>query len=127
MSEDEIRKRIKSICERENVEMSDEAKDYFDRAGHISATEPGGFDVVKAKVISFWGPYQEMDAGNQGGMCIAWQTRSAGFGSLTLCIDNDGKLHVDNEGMSQQFCLEVLAKLLASAIDDHKQAWADSK
>jgi hypothetical protein len=42
---------------------------------------------------------------------IAWETVSAGFGELTF-YQKEGKLQVDNEGMTARFCKEVLAKLV---------------
>lgn len=42
---------------------------------------------------------------------IAWETVSAGFGELSF-YRKEGKLQVDNEGMSARFCKEVLARLV---------------
>jgi len=64
------------------------------------------FTIVDAQV-SFWGPNEH----NQGGMGVAWQTKSDGFGP-TFCIRKDGKLHCDNECMSREFILSVLKFVL---------------
>lgn len=44
---------------------------------------------------------------------IAWETKSAGFGELTL-YKHDGKWFKDTEAMGNEFCAEVMKKLIES-------------
>jgi hypothetical protein len=46
---------------------------------------------------------------------ISWETKSAGFGELTLS-HKDGKLHIDTEAMSERFVIEVLQHLVKNAV-----------
>lgn len=48
-------------------------------------------------------------------VCIAWETRGAGFGTLTFYREG-GRLKVDTEAMGREFCQEVLTKLLDQAL-----------
>jgi hypothetical protein len=53
-------------------------------------------------------------------ICIAWETKSAGFGTLTLVNPQRNsrkwnQLRIDGEGMSRSFMKEVLAKLVDDA------------
>lgn len=117
----EERQKIIDALEAGRVRWSDAGQRYFERAGVISSTPD--FTVVDATVTSFWGPWEKTDEdgtvrGNKGGMEISWSTVSAGFGTLTICLRNDGKLWADTEGMGKKFCKEVLAKLIDSLEDE---------
>ncbi len=87
--------------------------------GGVDFAKPD-FTVVEA-AVSFWGPHHEGGRGNQGGVEIAWATASAGFGSLTLYLGDDGNLKVDSERMGKDFCKAVLAKLIDSIPDSEFQ------
>lgn len=75
---------------------------------------PGGtkpdFTVTRAVLESAWG-----DTDGSRGVMIAWETKSAGFGTVTLHMDKDGTLTCDNEAMSVRFVKEVFAKLIDGA------------
>lgn len=50
------------------------------------------------------------------GLCFQWSRSGSGFGELTLAVRaSDHLLHVDMEGMSDDFCLGVLRQALAEA------------
>jgi len=49
-------------------------------------------------------------------VCVAWETKSAGFGELTFYREN-GHLMVDLEAMGKDFAKRVLAKLVDEAVD----------
>ena len=97
------------------VKSSEIGQRYWDRAGSINMKEPD-FTLVEVSP-KFWGKWEKVAEdgevrGNQGGVEISWSTVSAGFGSLTLFVDRDGKLKADTEGMSKEFCKQVLLKLI---------------
>lgn len=90
------------------IEASDEAV-----AGIAESLRTGRFDftVTAARIAGAGtndqGPWVE----------IAWETVSAGFGSLTF-FTQDGKLRMDTEAMSRDFVREVLLKLIDVAVED---------
>ena len=47
----------------------------------------------------------------KNGILFEWSRPGIGFGGLTLVV-RDGKLRTDREGMSVQFCLDVLRQAL---------------
>ena len=98
------------------IVLSDEGKEYFARAGVINGKNPD-FTIVSVKP-QFWGQYRNGDFGNQGGVELRWQSVSAGWGSLTIYVGDDGKLHADTEAMGPNFCKSVLAKLVDDMIVD---------
>ncbi len=49
------------------------------------------------------------------GIVIAWETQSAGFGELTIRQYEDGRVALETEGMSADFCKRVLGKLVEQA------------
>lgn len=58
-----------------------------------------------------------LDAWNKGshggpGFEVAYETWSAGFGTVTIYQDADGKLNCDNEAMGRTFLKAVLSKLI---------------
>lgn len=78
------------------------------------------FTVTHAEAREFWGPALKEEPGgtvigNRGGLEIDWQTAGAGFGTLMLSLNREGRLRIDSEYMGREFCLEVLKKLLESA------------
>ena len=46
---------------------------------------------------------------------VAWETASAGFGELSIVQHTDGRIALDTEGMSADFCKRVLARLIDEA------------
>ncbi len=52
-----------------------------------------------------------------GGVDVAWACENVGFGHLGIYWD-DGKLHIDPEGMSKNFYLAVMDKLTDFAVID---------
>lgn len=113
----EERAKIVKCIKEGRVKLSSQGKRYFERAGVIKSGDDADFTVVDVEP-KFWGAWEKDGRGNKGGMEIAWTTVSAGFGSLTIYIDNDGKLRADTEGMSKKFCKEVLVKLIDSLEND---------
>jgi hypothetical protein len=73
-------------------------------------------EFVDVHVRSFWGPWKKGKLGNQGGVEIAWAVKGIGFGILTVFTDNEGKLQMDTEGCSLEFCQKVLMRLANNAI-----------
>jgi hypothetical protein len=56
-----------------------------------------------------------------GNLHVDWSREGIGFGSFHLYVV-DGKLHIDNEGMSRTFIKEVLGKCIDNAIlDFHRE------
>lgn len=51
----------------------------------------------------------------RGVVIIAWETVSAGFGEVTLALDENGQLVCDSEAMSREFVAKVFVKLLEGA------------
>lgn len=57
--------------------------------------------------------------------CIAWETKSAGFGELTFYLRGN-KLIMDSEAMSREFVMAVFAKLVDQAtniMDDPEEPY----
>ena len=101
------------------VKWSPAGEKYFERAGVIKGGPDADFSIVDAEITSIWGPWEKTEEdgtvrGNKGGFEVSWSTVSAGFGSLTVFIDRDGKLRADTETMGKEFCKSVLAKLVDS-------------
>lgn len=118
MTEEEFRAKASEAIKAGRFSVSKHGQEYFDRAGVIKGGPDADYTVVKVEA-KFWGKWQKDDRGNLGGMEICWQTESAGFGSLTVFIDNDGTLKAHTEGMGPEFCKSVLAKLAESwKVDD---------
>lgn len=110
----EDREKLLTALEKGNVNWSEHGTEYWRRAGVIDMENPD-FTVVKAEA-DFWGSWHTKcldgsQLGNQGGVEICWQSVSAGFGSLTIHLADDGTIGAETQGMGQQFCNEVLAKL----------------
>jgi len=53
-----------------------------------------------------------LESTSDSGFMIAWETQSAGFGTVTIYRDDAGVLKCDNEAMSLRFVKEVFAKFL---------------
>jgi len=113
----EDRQKIVDLLKAGKLKLSPLAAKYFERAGVIKAGKDADFSIVETNV-NFWGPWEKDGKGNQGGMEISWATESAGFGSLTVFLDKDGKLKAETEGMSKDFCMTVFAKLVESWVED---------
>jgi hypothetical protein len=72
------------------------------------------FTITDANLAEVW---NDLERGNRG-FVVEWETKSAGFGTLTIYHDNnDGILHMDAEAMGLDFCKKVLAKLIDKAKD----------
>ena len=82
--------------------------------------DPERFTVTRATLDSAWSMYQGTPKALFG-FVVAWETKSAGFGELTICMEK-GKMRYDSEAMGRKFCKEVLAKLLDSATDVFEEA-----
>jgi hypothetical protein len=111
----EERDKIVELIKAGRVTSSEMGQRYWDRAGSINTKDPD-FTVVEVSP-KFWGEWEKTSEdgevrGNQGGVEISWSTVSAGFGSLTLFVDKNGKLKADTEGMGKEFCKQVLLKLI---------------
>lgn len=104
---EEERQKIVSLLKQGKIKLHPTAQDAFARG---ISRDNHDWTVVSAEVDSFWGPYES----NNGGMDIAWATKSAGFGRLVMTISKDGRFVAETEGMSKEFCKEVLAKLVDS-------------
>lgn len=52
------------------------------------------------------------------GFVIAWETESAGFGQVTIQIDEEGNTIIDAETMGRDFVKAVFAKLVDSIRGD---------
>jgi hypothetical protein len=77
------------------------------------------FTVTRATLDSAWSSKKH----GHFGFVVTWETKSAGFGELTICVDKKtGKLQYDSEAMTTRFCKEVLAKLLDSGTDLFEEA-----
>ena len=71
------------------------------------------FTIADVQLRQCWGPWKKRGKeGNQGGFDVAYQMATAGFGSVTIVLKNDGTIYCDNEGMSRKFVKEVLCKLV---------------
>lgn len=119
----EVREKIVKALKEGRVKWSDHGQEYWDRVGVIKGGNDADHSIIKADV-KFWGKWEKENNGGQkfgnlGGMEICWQTVSAGFGSLVLFIDFDGKLKAQTESMSKEFCKSVLMKVIEDMeIDD---------
>ncbi len=76
--------------------------------------------LTEVELESAWGEWHRIgkdgtEFGNKGGFSINWMTKSAGCGTLIVFIDNDGKLRIDTQCMSREFCKEVICKLIDQA------------
>jgi hypothetical protein len=68
------------------------------------------FTVTHAELRDTW------DHEKSYGMSIAWGTKSAGFGELTIAVSKEtSTLRIDSEGMSPRFCKEVMSMLIDNA------------
>jgi hypothetical protein len=75
---------------------------------------------IEIRFICGWGThwiYQEHPNALPGprGFIVGWFAKDIGFGELTVSF-NDGKLKVDDEGMSREFCEAVMMKLVAGVV-----------
>lgn len=66
------------------------------------------FTVTAVKLRAAW----EKDG--QPGFILVWETASAGFGELTVYLDEKGEPCCDTEAMSMRFVREVFAKFTES-------------
>lgn len=53
---------------------------------------------------------------NGNGIAFWWSRKDVGFGFITLSFDKDGQLLVDNEGMSPEFCGEIITQAITEAL-----------
>lgn len=95
------------------------------KIGNRAVTESFKFDhtaedrlVVTEAVISGFGPKA---------FVIDWATKGAGFGQLSIYIDETGQLRCDTETMGRAFAQEVLSKLLESAVIDDYDSSSSSE
>lgn len=78
------------------------------------------FTVTRATLSEAWSMYKGTPKACFG-FVVAWETKSAGFGELTICVDK-GRLRFDSEAMTRRFCKEVLAALIDSGTDVFEEA-----
>jgi len=65
------------------------------------------FTVTRAYLSEAWNHEKSK------GFEISWETVSAGFGSITVAVDQEtGKVRCDTESMSKRFVKEVFAKFV---------------
>jgi len=66
------------------------------------------FTVTHVRLKGAW---RNTDNNSQG-FVLGWETVSAGFGELTIYIDNDNKLYCDSETMGKEFIKSVFNKFV---------------
>lgn len=86
------------------INASDEA---LEGLGRSLAGEKPDFTLTRAHIESMW----------DDGMCIHWETVSAGFGELTLYRDDQGQWAWDTEGMNRKFVSEVLGMVCRELLE----------
>ena len=88
------------------------------REGKVEAKDPAALDsmleVISAGQEPDW-TVTKVELADCFG--IQWATVSAGFGGVAFYL-KDGELRCDSEGMSKEFVMKVLAKLVETAIFD---------
>jgi hypothetical protein len=114
------RQKIIGALEAGNVKWSLEGEAFFKEGGTISLSGSPDFTITGARVVTFWGAWEREDPdgtirGNKGGIEVSWRTVSAGFGTITVVLNNDGKVEIDSEGMSKDFVKQVFCKLIDEA------------
>ncbi len=103
MSEEEdVRRRMIKAVKAGNVDFAPGGKKFFEDGGTFPFPDKPDFTVTSATVTRTF----------KQGFEVSWSTVSAGFGMLTIWTDDDGNIKADMEGMSKNFCKEVLAKLI---------------
>lgn len=97
MDKEKARQKILEAIDSGNVHIGEEQSKALSR---ISLGKKPNFTVTAARV----------EERGEDWILIAWETQSAGFGTLTIGKHN-GEWMVDNEAMGIRFCREVFAKL----------------
>lgn len=69
--------------------------------GRKKSTKPD-FTVTAAKVLQLQDEF----------LVVAWETQSAGFGTVSIYKDTDGTYRCGNETMDRRFLKSVFSKLL---------------
>lgn len=69
---------------------------------------------VYVKLDRVWGPWKRRGgAGNNGGLVLAWGAEKVGFGELTICITQEGKVICDTECMGgEKWARAVVSEFL---------------
>ena len=55
---------------------------------------------------------------NYKGFCIEWSDPAVGFGDINILLEDDGKVHVDGEHMSNDFIAAALSKIVPFMVRD---------
>lgn len=115
----EERQKIVDAFKAGRVEWSEAGKEYFEQ-GRVIAIKNPDYTLTSVEVVSIWGPWEKPlkngnKNGNNGGMSISWSTVSAGFGELIIYLTKENELRIESEGMSKDFCKQVLTKLIDNA------------
>lgn len=85
------------------------------REGKVEAKDPSALDSMLDAINTGKEPdWNVTKVELESSFGIHWATVSAGFGEVVFYL-KDGKPHCDSEGMSKQFVMSVLAKLVDSA------------
>lgn len=53
--------------------------------------------------------------GLTNGIVFRWVRTGMGFGEIAFSVKDDNRLHIDTEGMNDQFVLDVIAQALKEA------------
>lgn len=75
---------------------------------------------VYVKLDRVWGPWKRRGfTGNNGSFVLTWGADKVGFGELTFCIENDGRVVCDTECMGgEKWARAVMAEFLKNVVYD---------
>ncbi len=113
-TEEEAKKRFEEFKEAE-VEIRGTDDEVHEVMETLKNGHKPDFTITRAEISGVW----SYNGGT--GFEVSWGTKSAGFGSITLTTDENGKTRIDNEGMSIEFCDTVFLKLLENAFEQKKK------
>jgi hypothetical protein len=103
------KEKVKKAILAGRVSISEEAEQSL---ASMNPNDPDKFTVTDVK-LDCWGKYDRNGKQvNKGGFDISWQTKAAGFGHMTVYVNNEGVIRCGNEGMGKVFLKDVLNKLL---------------
>jgi hypothetical protein len=74
--------------------------------------------AVKEAII---GGNVEFAPDRRGGFVIQWSAEGVGFGEVTIAMDVDGSIKIDDEYMSKAFIREVLMHVLDAGLRDDEE------
>ena len=99
-------KKIKEAVEEGNVELQASDQCVTNMAVPGTGRKPD-FTVTAAHLKGCW------SRADSQGFVLGWETKSAGFGELTIYLEGD-TLHCDTEAMGKEFVREVFNKFTDS-------------